>query len=162
MRVPLTRHILELLALVFFGTSLSTVAATDPVSTKSLRGIKTVDVIIENLSDNARKFGLSEDAFKADVELRLRQSGMQVSEGGNAEATFYVNVNCVSSAVAIDVNIDQAARLTRNPSVFVVSTTWSTGGLVGNPSGSKAIRDYLLDMVDRFLNAWLSVNPRAR
>jgi hypothetical protein len=44
----------------------------------------------------------------------------------------------------------------------VYASTWSTGnlGTVGSAKMSGAVRARLADMVDKFLNAYLSVNPK--
>jgi hypothetical protein len=52
-------------------------AATDSEA-ESLRGISGVYVLVENLSDEARRDGLNEQDIQTDVGLKLRLAGVKV------------------------------------------------------------------------------------
>jgi hypothetical protein len=135
-------------------------------SVASLKGISTVYVMVEELPDGARMLGLSKDAIQTDVELKLRLAGMRVvteDEGDKISggAFVYINVNLTdnASAAGIDVEFDQDALLARNYEFSPSVTTWFSGFVLANPSAQE-IRDRVKDLVDGFLNAWLSVNPK--
>ncbi|PYU66748.1 MAG: hypothetical protein DMG49_21105 [Acidobacteria bacterium] len=75
---------------------------------------------------------------------------------------MYVNVNVSDSsarAASIDVELDQNALLERNGEFAIGVTTWSTGAVIVNPN-VQGVRNWIKDDVDKFLNAWLSVNPK--
>ncbi|MGO9641717.1 MAG: hypothetical protein ACLP1Y_10475 [Candidatus Acidiferrales bacterium] len=139
---------------------------TAPSDTSTLKGIRTVYVLIEDLPDGAKVLGLSGDAIQTDVELRLRLAGIHVvtqEEGLKLPGAphLYVNVNLTDDARAlgIDVQLAQNVLLERN-SLFVPSAaTWSKGFTGENPT-AQIIRDRIKDLVDMFLNDWLSVNPK--
>jgi hypothetical protein len=56
------------------------------------------------------------------------------------------------------VQFNQNAMLERSREIVPVST-WSTGTLV-TADDAQTIRDKVKDLIDKFLNAWLSVNPK--
>jgi len=122
-----------------------------------------MQVLFEGLPEDAGKLGVHKDTLQTDVELRIRQNGIKVTDNlKDTQAIIYVNVSVVDNAAAIEVSIEQPARLLRNNSIFSLATTWNTGGLIVKVRGEKDVREYLLDLVDKFINAWLSVNPRSR
>jgi hypothetical protein len=74
---------------------------------------------------------------------------------------LYVTVNLTNDghAASVDVELQQAIRLLRDPTIMTLATTWSVGGVIVNPS-VQGIRNSVKDKVDEFLNGWLSVNPQ--
>jgi hypothetical protein len=158
------------LTMVFLvGISSPTVRAQDSESTRAtLKGITAVYVVVEELRDSAKVLGLTKDAIRTDVELKLRLAGIRVVETTEEWAKLtgspflYVNVNVLdgSARVAnVEVELDQDALLARNGEFASGVTTWSAGGVLVNPD-VQYIRDRIKDAVDKFLNAWLSVNPK--
>jgi len=133
------------------------------VPRRSLRGIETLDVLIEQLPESAQKLGLSKDSLQTDVELKLRQNSITVTDVKDlkSQATLYVLIDVIGTAASLSVSLGQPVRLIRDQSVFALATTWEVRGIASNPS-AKFIREHVADMVDQFLNAWLSVNPRTR
>jgi len=118
-------------------------------------------VITEDPSSGGTKLGLTKEAIQTDVELKLRLAGMRIES--TTPEFLYIDVNVArdGSAVSIDVELVQPVGLTRNPSIFIPGAiTWSAGTLGTNPTSAQFIRDAIKDQVDKFLNAWLSVNPK--
>lgn len=62
-------------------------------------------------------------------------------------------------AANIAVAVRQDVRLERNGDHAFGAATWEMNLTIANPT-AQDIRDYNKDIVDRFLNAWLSVNPQ--
>jgi hypothetical protein len=132
----------------------------DQYTRRSLVGLSSVAVVIEDLRAAATEVGLTEEAIRTDVELKLRLAGMRIDPA--ASEYLYVNVNVVTfgRAAGIEVELDQPVKLARNPSSMSLSAaTWSIGSVLTTPT-AQAIRDRVKDQVDMFLNAWLSVNPK--
>jgi hypothetical protein len=77
---------------------------------------------------------------------------------GMPTLSVVVNMTHSAKSTSIDVELHQNALLERNGQVVHV-TTWGTGVLLENPT-AQGIRDHIKDSVDRFVNAWLSVNPK--
>ena len=70
-----------------------------------------------------------------------------------------VTVTEESQAANITVAVRQDVRLERNGDHAFGGATWEMNLTIANPT-AQDIRDYNKDIVDRFLNAWLSVNPQ--
>jgi len=69
--------------------------ATDgPTDRETLRGVKAMSVVIEDLQPAVERDGLTVVQLQTDVELRLRQSGILV-ENGARSVYLYVVVNAL-------------------------------------------------------------------
>jgi hypothetical protein len=127
---------------------------------QTLAGLTAVQVLVEGLPPGAAKLGLTKEVVQTDVELKLRLAGMRVLTA-SFEA-LYVNVNATTDgrAASISVEVLQGARLARDPNIMTsAAVTWHVSQIEENPTG-QSIRDVIKDLVDSFLNAWLSVNPK--
>jgi len=142
--------------------------AQDKYERETLRGLKGVSVVIEGLSSDAKREGLTKSQLQTEVELRLRRSGIPVLESRDAPY-LYVNVTTVSSlptnlhAVAINVALNQDVYLRRYPTILLYgATTWAqTSTLI--VSGNRLrefVRENVGSLVDKFGNDYLAVNPR--
>ena len=154
-----------------------------------LAGLDSIRVAVEPLSPAGQNAGLSEEALKSAVELRLRETGIPVSADGTG--ILYVDLNVV--AVADSDGYAFSQRLTLNEMVFLVrhatdmyfdyspvdqprtlgdfvlnqprlvASTWETVGRAGTtPSDNAAefMRDRVLEDVDAFAHDYLEGNPR--
>lgn len=151
----------------------STLMAQDTeLSRTSLKGLTGFAVVVEPLDPNAEKDGLSKDQIRTDVELRLRTAGIKVfteRESVSAPGVPYLNImlNALKSraskmwVIALEVSLRQGVALTRDPKVVVIGTTWNAAGVavVGTTKIAQT-RDSIKDLVETFINAWLSVNPK--
>jgi hypothetical protein len=151
--------------LLIGGSSMSVPAQNSP-GVRSLKGISAVSVLVEDLPNGAKVLGLTKEMIQTDIELKLRLAGMRVvtdAEGLKipGSPTFYVVVNLTddASAACIGVELDQSAQLLRDGQFAPSVDTWSKGIVMSHPT-AQTIRDNSKDLVDMFLNAWLSVNPK--
>jgi hypothetical protein len=161
------RHVFPLL-LVLSTCALAQDAHDEAV--KSLRGLSGVHVEVEDLHDNARAVGLTEDKIRADVELSLRRAGVTVlsrDEALNQSGApyLYVNVNTVpkgrSYGFSMSVEFVQVIKLDRDPSISLFATTWSKASVgVVRAKKSATIRKNLSGLVKVFLDDYLTANPK--
>jgi hypothetical protein len=152
------------LSMAVFSPSIQAQDSSPFAST--LKDISAVFVVVEKLPDGAKILGLTKETIQTDVELKLLLAGMGVTtleEGKKLPGRpfVFVNVNMTNNAKAanITVELDQDALLARNGKPAPSLQTWSTVVLLTN-ADAQAIRDAVKDLVDKFLNAWLSVNPQ--
>ena len=161
------------LVLGLLGCGINLLAGDSEQERQTLKGIKSVDVFVLDLSPDEMSDGLSVSQIKTDVELRLRLAGIKVDP--TSSIRLYVAPNLVKVAATrignatleayygynIDVECDQP--------VIVVATgrlasgkTWSTSTVatVGRRAMSKEVRESIGGQVDRFINSYLSVNPK--
>lgn len=136
----------------------------------TLKGLSGVRVLID-LTPDAERAGLTMVQLQTDVELRLRQAGIAVLtkeewHSSPGQPWLWVQVTTLRTATGlsayhIGVELNQNVFLERNSSPSDAST-WSTAGITGIVGAAKfpTLRDDVKDEVDRFINAYLSVNPR--
>lgn len=155
-----------LMMTLFVGIISPTVRADDSgPSRATLKGIMAVRVLVEDLDDDATKTGLTKEAIQTDVELKLRLAGMRVVAQDEdltlpGAPYLYVAVNVLPlQAACITVALHQSVLLQRNGEFTAGVATWDLTGVMSNPN-AQSIRNAIKDYVDRFLNAWLSVNPK--
>lgn len=74
----------------------------------------------------------------------------------------YVAVNLTDDAQAADVEVElkQTGTLQLNRTIVIGLATWSNQTVIGHPT-AQGIREQEKDLMDRFLNDWLSVNPKS-
>jgi len=146
------------LAVLFIsGLNASRAFGQESLDANTLKGIGEVQVAIGDLSDSAQALGLEEENIQTDIEVQLRRAGLRVSSTP-VGAFIYVSVSVVGKASAIRVELNQSARLLLSGEVWTV-TTWSKDYLEAN-STAESVRSHFKDIVDAFLNDWLSVNPK--
>ncbi len=135
----------------------------------TLKGISGVHVRVEFFHEDAQRAGFNEQTFQTDVELKLRLAGIKVQtqkEWFATPGTPYLYLNVISfheqrgenAAFNISLELKEQVSLVRNPATRVFATTWSDGKL--GYGDLQYARDSVKDVVDQFINAWLSVNPQ--
>jgi hypothetical protein len=142
---------------------------------KSLRGLQGLEVSVEELSDEVERAGLHKTDIQTDIELKLRLAGINVLTKEESLRLpgypfLYVNVSVQLNhgsatselaSYALNCELHQYVTLARDLSISTDASTWDRGrvGLVGT-NNLKKIRDDLRDLIDKFVNAYLSVNPK--
>jgi hypothetical protein len=173
MSMNLRRLLAAVLMLTAFGTLNIALALDDEPSRKSLAGLHGVHVLVEDLAPGAERTGLTRAAVQTDAELRLRQAGIPVLTAKEkfdtpGYPTLYINAMITANGspwgYALSVGLEQAVQLYRDPTIVHAAVpTWSiiSGGGYAVPADiPQSVRAKLRDMVDRFINAYLSVNPQ--
>jgi hypothetical protein len=157
-----------LLAILTLLTAVTIAGASDgPTERETLRGLHTVFVSIEYFDERAQKAGFDAAQFKIEVELELRLAGVKVVEGDTPGrysdgALLYVAINPIEVTpgvftFSIDVSLEQAVNLARNGHRCLAST-WSSSSTGGGPM--RYVHEAVKGHVEKFVNAWLSVNPK--
>ena len=145
-------------------------AIDDERSRATLRGLQGVDVIVEDLSSEVERAGLTARQLQTDVELRLRRAGIplftraeRVKVPGKPFLAISVHIvprsDGMLAAYSIRVELYQVAFLETDASMITVSTWDVTAtGSIGIPF-LATLRDSIRDYVDRFINAYLNTHP---
>ena len=163
-----------LLPTAFFVFAFPTAVASDSeIDRASLKGLTGVFVLVEDLNPPEEQAGLKAADIQTDVEEKLRLAGIPLLNKAQSVITpgmptLYISVSVASSATSdlwpfnIDVDLEQNATLTRNSEIFVpTAVTWHVGA-IGSVAKSDIpnIRDRVRGQVDRFVRAYLAVNPK--
>ena len=145
----------------------SSVCAWDCESTReTLRGFFSMRVIISDFDSELLKAGLSKNQLQTDVETKLSSAGIKVLNKEDwiktkgcpiLNVSAYPTITSDGYAYCILVEFFQVATLKCGGLSKLVST-WNIH-TVGTASDMKILRTSIKDKTDRFLNAWLSVNP---
>ena len=165
------KNTLVTVTVVFLFCSTLMAQGDDASTRKSLKGILGVWVVIEPLDPDAERTELSRNAIQTDVELRLRMAGIAILPGDKTLAwmrggpALYIVVHTHKRgelyAFSYSIGLYQRVKLDREPQISLFASTWGGEGLgsVGSANLSQ-IRNRIKDAVDKFINAWLSVNPK--
>ena len=161
---------LSRLAMVLLVAASAATASDNENDRRSLKGLKALNVAVEDLKPEVEQGGLNKTSIQSDVELKLRQAGIAVLTKAEMRATpgapyLYINVSTHSGSlysVSITVELCQAVRLDRDPSLWLPdATTWSVMGVgVVGQDKLPELRDGIKHYIDQFISAYLSVNPR--
>ena len=141
----------------------------DETARATLKGLSGVELQVEVQGEGASGAGFNKKSFQTDAELKLRLAGIKMLTGAETAASpgnpyLYINISSLAdqpgedATFAILISLYQGVRLERDPNQFLSAATWSVlwmGG--GNASDA---RDRVKDLLDQFLVAWLSVNPK--
>ena len=142
-------------------------ASDSEISRRSLKGLDGIFLLVE--VEAHERAGFDVTRFRTDIELKLRMAGirLQSEEEHHKTAGFpylYVNIHALheskgeAASYSVLVELNQFASLDRDPSVVLPTATWSKNG-VGTGT-MEAARRFTKDVVENFINAWLSVNPK--
>jgi len=159
---------------ILFATGVSPLVGQedDEASRATLVGLPGVDVVVEQIADDAQGDGLDTLQVRTDVEVKLRQAGIRVLSKEEWLSTagrpyLYVNIQTVKNkqsvyAFSARVELRQSVTLVRQPSLRQLLTTWSTPGYIGTAGSQKlaTLRDDVRDLTDQFINAYLAANPK--
>ncbi len=137
---------------------------------QTLRGLQGVCVFVEDLGPEIERSGLTTNQIRADKELKLRMAGIRVLSKEDIQSTpgvplFSVGIQIHKHSYIpvylfdIDLHLLQEVFLVRAPNIKTHATTWSLERSGINPE-LEDIRTITKDSVDRFINAYLSVNPK--
>lgn len=139
-------------------------------SRSSLKRIKSISVYIDDTQEAIDK-GLSVYSIQTDTELKLRQMGIKVADSEaeklNSDAVLYIQIQTYKPAKLdiyafnIYIEIVQIAKISKTKTL-IPAGTWSNDltGFAGGDIMPDYIRKGTNDLVDTFLNAYLSVNPK--
>jgi hypothetical protein len=108
---------------------LASAALGDEYERETLKGLRTIKVLVEDISPEAERQGLSQSSIRTDVEIKLRQAGIVVQS--KADAWIYVNVNVLAPgqrdyglyAYSIRLHLNQEVALIRNPTIRSTAAT---------------------------------------
>jgi hypothetical protein len=157
---------------MFFLNLASSGFAQDDADTRpTLRGFSGVYVVVEPLSPQIEKEGLTTDQLQKETEAKIRTAGVKVlskEEFLKTPGKPYLYVNTSISILRtqitryifyIRLEFNQEVSLMKAPGTIVPAATWSTGGW-GIDFSLENIRDILKNQVDKFIDAYLAMNPK--
>jgi hypothetical protein len=161
--------LLLIIAAMLAGISSAAAKENDKQGGASLRGLKGVGVVVEDLAPDTVQEGFNTQLLQADVEQKLRAAGIKIlTEQGLMKATgmpyIYLNIFTFKDdelyAYHITLELKQMVSLVRKPGISLSSSTWKAcaGGTVGVKKISE-LRPFIADAADQFVSSWKAANP---
>lgn len=138
--------------------------AADLSEAETLRGLDAVQVIVEELHDDARHIGLTTASLREEIEQTIEKAGialLTLAERVEHERRPYLYINCnflyVESielaSFSIDVEAHQRATLVTGDEAQVLTWAKSYQGLQSGPRAAQKIRDVIRGYIDEFIRA---------
>lgn len=161
-------------AFMVFGLYSFVYAIDSDLTRRTLKGIRGVHVIVEDLQPHLKEYGqkyfLNREQIEKDVESRLISSGIEVLKRDRWLKTLgrpllYININSHNDIfrVAYDVKVElrQIVSMEANPEIKTLASTWSINmtGIAGVDK-LDIIRDALDSLIDSFIKAYSVVNSK--
>lgn len=174
------RHKILIASLILFFVNVPAFAndvdEDTPQTIATLRGLKRVYVLVRVLDLSPvtlKQYGLTKEQVQTDTEIKLRTAGIRViptkeeffKEPGNPCLQVLIQAKykpgLKSFLVYVNVALFQLVRLAREPSVFDRPETWGKNRitLIGEEYVQN-IQGITKEAVDRFINAYLTANPK--
>jgi hypothetical protein len=159
-----------ILAVTFFLATSSTAWAQFAPGNENLRGLAGVRLIVmfdgptrAEAFDEVKRPGVLK-MFEDDAKAKLESAGIPFSPSKFADNHGYARLIVLAklnqaNGFETEVKLLQRVRLTRDPSIQFDAVTWSLRG-VGNKVEILIVRSQIGDLIDRFTEDYLSVNPR--
>lgn len=128
-------------------------------------GIGPLNVMVEELSADAVSAGFSKEELRTIVELKLRQSGIPITE--NIGPFVYINLGIIHIN-GTDIFVYDLEICLLSPVILIhngaktLARTWTTGGLGSEPKSSikTVIKEKIESHLTKFCNEYLKANPK--
>lgn len=136
-------------------------------SRETLKGVRRILPAINFISEDCRKHGIHVNALQNSLEQKLRKAGIEMPSSGNPfhDGVLSVNVVCYEfekGYLIFTVNeyFLQDVIVVRNVRLAAQVPTWTTE-TVGHTTVDQPefVEGKVNDAIDRFVNAYRSVNP---
>lgn len=132
----------------------------------TLRGAVAFNIVVDTVSPELEKEGITASALRARVEDRLRDAGIKIDAAGNdfvALRLTSVRASRGPMAVAVAIGFYQPVTLVRDRNVKTSTQTWEveTVVLADTKQVYRACMDSADELSDRFVTAYRSVNAGA-
>lgn len=144
--------------------SCATVFAQDEDERENLTDIREINVVVENLTDDAEAAGLGRRTLESAIERRLEARRVPLGNSRSA-ADLYVSVDTHLGvtglyAYCVEVAVQQLVTIEGNQ-LRTLADVWDVGslGTVGT-ANLPQVEQVVLQIVDSFINDYLEMNPQ--
>ena len=154
------RVIVVPLLLVWLGVPLS---GQDEDERENLTDLREVNVVVEDLSEDAEAAGLDRRTIERAVERQLEERGIRLGTSRNA-GDLYVDIATFQGATGlyaycIEVSLQQLVTIEGNQ-LRTLADVWELGSLGTVGSGNlPQVARIVTEIVDVFIEDYLDVNP---
>lgn len=136
-------------------------AIAAPDSHEVLRGVKGIELIIEDPCPDAEGIKLSREDIATRVELALRKHGVAIASAGSDLPWLYVTTTIKDDLFHISLNLNETVTLRRpKPTICPAATVWTKqsfgvhGGRADNVLGS------IERVAEKLSLDWVKAHPK--
>jgi hypothetical protein len=145
-------YVCKIIAVVCISLNVSVVSAS------ALKGVKEVQLVVEDLGENERKCGITSDSIDASIRINISNSKLIVRER-QLLPYLYANISAQEirdlCAISISLRFKKLAVSEKD-----VGTFWERGGMLTwnkAEAGSK-VANIMEGFTKEFIGAWLKAN----
>jgi hypothetical protein len=138
-----------------------------------LRGLSTVDLLVEHMNGDAIHAGFEPAEYAQDAAQRLHEAGIHVRRTDSPDDSasipcLYLRVSAMVqpeehlAVYSVGLEMFEQVHVTRVPDVYALGSIWRAHERIGklDTDHLAAVRDKVKDEVDEFIDAWLAANDR--
>ncbi|MBM41669.1 MAG: hypothetical protein CL483_07075 [Acidobacteria bacterium] len=149
----------------FLAALVGSAAAQQDLEIENLEGVREVNVVVEDLADDAEDAGLTRRGLQNAAEAALEGCGIEI---GGSSADLYINVATHQGATGLyayyaRVSLQQMATIEGNQ-LRALLDTWDMASL-GAVGGANLpqVEGVVVQLVELFCDQYFEINePRAR
>ena len=155
------RH-LVLVGVLVMGLGL--VATPAQAQDNAFVGVSEVDIVVEDLSDNAAKCNVTEGGLYAAVRLPLDASRLRINP--DASPSVYVRVTALleprECAAFVQVSLKRRLAIPGTTQLVFGAMVWDNGTLLAGPSSDfgQRVNQRVTDFTKQLIAEWIKANPR--
>ena len=140
-------------------------SSDSPIDRATLRGLKAIKVIVDPPDAELQHGGVTARNLATQIVARLEKAGLGVDNNAIEFVGLHLtaaHVKKKTSAVSLTLGLYQTVALARDPAIKTTTETWSGESVVLVPPGlfSEAVADTVNQLVDQFVAAFRSANPK--
>ncbi len=163
MRILTARSAWVVAAVLAFGDC-ATLVGQDEDERENLTDIREINVVVEDLTDDAEAAGLTRRTLESAIERRLEGRRVPLGNSRNA-ADLYVSVDTHLGATGlyaycVEVAVQQLVTIEGNQ-LRTLADVWDVGslGTVGT-ANLPQVEQVVIQIVDSFIEDYLEMNPQ--
>ena len=150
---------------MLLAPALTQAAGDEALDRATLRGLKSIGVVIDRIAPELEKQGFNSSSFQSHIEERLRAANVPVA----ADATEFLGLRVLPVrgnrgpvAICLSIGMYQQVTLARDPKIKTATQTWEVETvMMAQPNYVyNASLESIDELIGRFVSAWRSANPR--
>ena len=123
---------------------------------------RNIDFLLDSLSDEANRIGLSSHGLRTLAHVRLRMSGIDVSQRSD-RAAIYLNVDVKGPVYHVRISmLRPTSYIVHGEARNTLSETWYDETMGTHDGNRKELEAGILRMLNRFLEEYVRINNEYR
>jgi anti-sigma-K factor RskA len=127
-----------------------------------LGGITKFAILVEPMSPDAARCGITADQVETSVRFIIGQSKMELSSLNSDPLLpeIYVNVTALSNCAAFaSLEVKTTVTILASKQLWTGATIWDAGVIRTGPNAGQSVADIVERLAKQLVNDWNTVNP---